>query len=258
MKEYTTLIVYSNELEMDKHIYVYLPKSYHHSDKQYPVLYMHDGQNLFDDKLAYQNRGWRIIDLYQEYADIPEVIIVGIESDGRTRTDQLIPYKFQFPKNVRFFGGKADLYLEFITKTVKPLIDERYRTFKNRKNTALMGSSFGGVNSLYAALQYQDYFGRFGCISGAFHYPFQTPLFQLLEKTDLSKIQKLYMDTGTMETDDESDNERYLESNRLLSKRCLNAIPEGHFKYVEIEGGKHHERDWERRFPEIMKYLFND
>ena len=169
MNEYTTIILYSPQLEMDKHIYVYLPKSYHQSNKQYPVLYMHDGQNLFDDKLAFQNRGWRIMELYNEYANMPEVIIVGIESDGRSRTDQLIPYPFQFPKNIRFFGGKADLYLDFITETVKPLIDERYRTFQNRKNTAIMGSRFGGVNTIYAALKYKTFFGRFACVSGAFH-----------------------------------------------------------------------------------------
>lgn len=258
MLEYSTIRLYSKELETEKRVFVYVPKSYDTSDKFYPVLYMHDGQNLFDDKLAFQNRGWRLMDLFEEYADIPEVIIVGIESDGRSRTDELIPFPFQFPKNDRLFGGKANLYLDFIVQTVKPLIDQRYRTFKNRKNTAIMGSSFGGVNSFYAALKYQSHFARFACMSGAFHYSFLEPFVELLENTALSGVKKLYMDTGTMETDDIETNERYIESNRKLASICNQKLDDVHFRYVEVEGAKHHERDWEKRFPEIMKFMFNE
>lgn len=256
MKEYRTIRMHSSELNMDKRVYVYLPKSYDASEKFYPVLYMHDGQNVFDDRIAYKNRSWRIMDLYDEYPDLPEVIIVGIESDG-TRSDQLIPYPSTFDNKVKF-GGQADLYLQFIVNTVKPYIDKQFRTFKNRKNTAIMGSSFGGVNSLYAALKFNQFFGRAASLSGAFQFSFFKPLKALLQQTDMTALKKLYMDCGTAETTDPVENELYIDRNQELAGIIKQKTDETQFRFELIDGGIHHETDWEKRFPDIMRFLFND
>jgi len=258
MLKYSIIPLFSTELDSVKRIFVYVPKNYHNTEKSYPVLYMHDGQNLFDDKFAFQHRGWRIIEMYETHKDMPELIIVGIESDGESRADQLIPFPFQFANNDSFFGGKADLYLEFIVNNVKPFIDTQYRTLKDREQTAIMGSSFGGVNSFYAALKYQSYFSRFGSISGAFHYDFFEPLLDVLHKTNFRSIERLYMDTGTNETDDLNRNELYLNCNRQLAEICRQKLDDNHFLYQEIEGAIHHESDWEKRLPDIIKFLFEE
>lgn len=257
MKEYRTIRLYSEQLSMDKRVYVYLPRSYESSEKSYPVLYMHDGQNLFDDRIAYHRRGWRIMDLYEEYPDIPEVIIVGIESDI-TRNNQLIPYPFQLSNIKKVLGGQANEYLDFIVETVKPYIDQRFRTYKNRKNTGIMGSSFGGVNSLYAGCRYSSVFARIASLSGAFHYDFYNSLKQDVLQADFSSMKKIYMDCGTNETDNVAENKRYIHCNQELATMVSNKTDENQFRFQLIDGGIHHETHWEKRFPDIMRFLFND
>lgn len=257
MKEYRVLKMYSEELKKEKRIYIYLPKSYGISDKFYPVLYMHDGQNLFDDQTAFMNASWNIIDSCYENPDIPEVIIVGIESDS-DRSEELIPYEFSFQDGTKA-GGRANEYLTFITKTLKPFIDQTYRTYKSPKNTGIMGSSFGGVNSTYAALVFGDYFTRFGCVSNAYYYEgFFPKLKTLAMDTDLSHIKKFYMDVGTNETENKKNNVLYIESNKEVYDILKNKIVSPRIRFDIIDGGIHHESDWEKRFPEIIKFMFND
>ncbi len=257
MKEYRVLTLFSKELNKEKRIYVYLPKSYHNTDKYYPVLYMHDGQNLFDDKTAYMSRSWRIMDAYINNPDLPEVIIVGIESD-EDRNDELVPYEFIYQDGSKA-GGKADLYLSFITRSLKPYIDRTFRTFKSPKNTGIMGSSFGGVNSTYAALMYGEYFTRFGCVSNAFHYGgFFKSLKSLAENSTFTNVKKFYMDVGTRETEHKSISNLYVDTNQDMYELLQEKIDESCLKFVIVEDGIHHESAWEKRFPSIIKYMFND
>lgn len=256
MKQYTTIIMPSKELGMDKRIYIMLPNSYHDCNERYPVLYMHDGQNLFDDRLAYQHRGWHLLDVFATEKDLPEVIIVGAESDGMTRTNHLIPFPFQFKPGAKTVGGQASSYLAFITDTVKPYIDTQYRTKKDLTNTAIMGSSFGGVNSVYAMVIHGEIFSRIASLSGAFHYDFKEPLFDLVKDTDLSHVERFYMDTGTKETTDPKDNDKYMNSNEELAQIIKDKLDNKRFQYSIIEDGRHHESDWEARFPDILRYLF--
>jgi len=257
MKEYRVLKMYSEELQKDKRIYLYLPKSYDVSDKFYPVLYMHDGQNLFDPKTGYMNASWNIMESCQENPDVPEVIIVGIESD-EDRSDELVPYEFTFQNGVKA-GGKADLYLSFITSTLKPYIDSHFRTFKSPKNTGIMGSSFGGVNSTYAAFVYGSSFTRFGCVSNAYYYGgFFDKLTALATSSDLHSVKKFYMDVGTNETEDKKTNELYINTNKEIYEILKEKLDESILRFNIVEGGIHHETDWEKRFPEIIKFMFND
>ena len=257
MKEYRVIKMYSEELEKEKRIYLYLPQSYSVSDKSYPVLYMHDGQNLFDEKTAYLNSSWDIIDSCYENPDMPEIIIVGIESDA-DRSDELAPYKFTY-QNGKEAGGKADLYLSFIASSVKPYIDQNFRTLKSPENTGIMGSSFGGVNSTYAAFTYGAYFTRFGCVSNAFYFGGFFDRLKLLAKdSDLHNVKKFYMDVGTTETESKNINELYLETNKEMYEILKEKIDESHIQYNIIDGGVHHESAWKKRFPDIIKFLFND
>jgi predicted alpha/beta superfamily hydrolase len=258
MKEYRVVKMYSKTLKREKRVFIYLPKSYQTSDKFYPVLYMHDGQNLFDELTGYMNNTWNIMNVYLEHPDLPEVIIVGVESDKEKRAEELIPFPFRYRNGIED-GGKADEYLAFIIKDVKPYIDSTFRTFKSPKNTGLMGSSFGGVNSLYAATMYSEYFTRFGCLSNALMYQeFYKPLKELMKNQSYKKIKKLYMDCGTKETNEKMMNDLYVDLNKEVYDILHEKIDDDRIKFEVIKDAIHHETAWEKRLPDILNYLFNE
>ncbi len=262
MKEFTTIYLPSKQLDRKMKVFVMLPNSYNKSQKHYPVLYMHDGQNLFDEELSYAGNTWGVFEAYEENPELPEVIIVGIETSN-DRTNLLVPFEFNFKDldmvhyGTEPVGGDTDKYLSFITKELKPIIDQKYRTFKSPKNTALMGSSFGGVCTTYAALTQQTYFSRFGCVSNAY-YVIQKEMETLAKNASLTKIKKLYMDTGTKETSTDITQEKYIDSNQAIYDILKEKTDDSKIKFEIIEGAVHNEAAWKKRFPEIIQYLFND
>lgn len=255
MNEFRVLKVYSNELEKDVRIYLFLPKSYHKSSKKYPVLYMHDGINLFDDKMAAYGKSWGIIEAYENNPNLPELVIVGVDTEV-DRSDLLVPFQFSFKDNSKVFGGRTDLYLDFISKTLKPFIDSKYRTFKHANNTGIMGSSFGGVCSTYAAMKYSDYFSRFGCVSNAY-YVIQKDMEQLVTNSDLMNVKRFYMDVGTKETSTDVNNQNYIKSNNRIYEILKTKLPKEKLEFKIIENAIHNESAWEIRFPDIINFLFN-
>lgn len=257
MNEYRVVFMKSNKLNRMVRLYIMLPKSYDKTIKKYPVLYMHDGQNLFDDKTSGYGDSWGILESYQNDPLLPELIIVGIESIGETRMDELSPYPFTYDDQETLYGGKADLYYQFLLETVKPYIDETYRTFKNPKNTAVMGSSLGGLSSLYAAVKYQDFFTRIGCVSNAF-YVVQEEVEKLVSNANLSSIKKLYLDVGTKETSNSINNEAYVKSNQKVFQILQKKVPVSKLRFEVIDGAIHNEKEWKTRFPEIIKFLFSN
>ena len=263
MKEYSVLFFDSKELGREVHVYVMLPNSYHKSEKRYPVLYMHDGQNLFDEKIGYGNMTWGILDTYIENPKLPEVIIVGIENGGPQRSNELVPFHFNFaelgyPKfGDQLLGGKTDDYLSFIVNDVKPYIDKTYRTYKSAKNTAIMGSSFGGVCSTYAAFEYGEYFSRFGCVSNAY-YVIQKEMENLAKNSNLDHVKKLYMDTGTKEDSTAIESQNYIDSNQAMFDIIKEKVDYKKIRFEIVKDAVHNEDAWRDRFADIITFLFND
>lgn len=263
MKQYSVLFFDSKELNRTVRVYVMLPNSYHKSEKRYPVLYMHDGQNLFDTKTGYGNSSWGILDTYEENLKLPEVIIVGIENGGEERSNELVPFHFNFAElgysqfGDHIYGGKTDDYLLFIINEVKAYVDKNYRTYKSAKNTAIMGSSFGGVCSMYAAFAYGEYFSRFGCLSNAF-YVIQNEMEQLAHQSSLSHVKKLYMDVGTKEDSTAIESQFYIKSNQAIYSIIKDKIEPGKLQFEIIQDAIHHEDAWHVRFADIVTFLFND
>ena len=255
MKEYSVFKIYSEELEREVRLFVSLPRSYYKTNKYYPVLYMCDGQNLFDDLQAKYGKSWGILEAYENHPDLPELIIVGIESDDN-RSNELVPFKFKFEKEEKVWGGQTDKYLDFIVNTLKPRVNKRFRTFKSSKNTGIMGSSFGGVCATYAALTFGEHFTRFGCVSNAY-FPIQKDIIDLAKKSDVSKIKKFYMDVGTKESENLEHNKYYIDSNQEMYEVLSEKIDSENIKYEVIKDAIHNESAWELRFPEIIKFLFN-
>ena len=150
-------------LNRSRRIWIYLPAGYEKSKKKYPVMYMHDGQNLFDTYTSAYGE-WGVDESLDSLIKKgkPACIVVGIDN-GPKRFNEYNPYEFR-----EFGKGEGNLYLEFLVKTLKPFIDRFYRTMPSKENTIIAGSSMGGLISFYAMLQYPDVFGKAGIFSPAF------------------------------------------------------------------------------------------
>jgi alpha-glucosidase len=161
-KRVSTFTIDAPQLRTVKKIWVYLPKGYETATKKFPVIYMHDGQNLFDSTTA-GNGEWNVDETLDSIN--AQVIIIGVESSNTNPKDELVPFKDE-----THGGGNADNYLDFIVNSLKPYVDKTYRTKSNAHNTALFGSSLGGLVSFYGALKYPKVFGKVGCFSPAFWF----------------------------------------------------------------------------------------
>lgn len=240
---YSTFEIDAPQLQTKKKIWVYLPLNYEKSTKKYPVIYMHDAQNLFDAAASFGDE-WNIDETLDSLK--AKVIVIGIEHGNEKRFEELTPYKNEIRG-----GGNADLYLDFIVKTLKPQIDSTYRTKTNAKNTCIWGSSLGGLVSFYATLKYPDVFGKVGCFSPAFWIN-KEAIFQKMENTPEFNT-KIYLLCGDNEGKENMvANMKEMET-LINSKRCeckkLN-------KSVIIKGGEHNEKLWRNAFAKAYLWLF--
>lgn len=183
------------QLNRDRRIWIYLPPDYSTSGKNYPVLYMHDGQNLFD---LYQSSfgEWEVDEsmnaLFHNGDD--SAIVVGIDNGGSNRLNEYSPWV-----NPQYGGGEGDEYIDFIVETLKPYIDSNYRTLRSRENTGIMGSSMGGLISMYAAIEHQDVFSKAGIYSPAFW--FSPEVFNHVHSKGKQYPMKFYLLAGEQESE---------------------------------------------------------
>jgi predicted alpha/beta superfamily hydrolase len=181
--------VHSPQLWNRRDILVYTPASYARTDRRYPVLYMHDGQNLFDPTTSFAGE-WGV-DQAMESA-VPggiQAIVVGIPNMGVDRTKEYSPFT-----DPRHGKGAGDAYLDFILGTLKPMIDERYRTRPDRESTGILGSSLGGLISLYAFFRAPSRFGFAGVMSPALWFA-GTKIFPYVKEA-ANVPGRLYLDVG--------------------------------------------------------------
>jgi enterochelin esterase-like enzyme len=148
---------YMPQLKRQRRVWIYLPESYAASKKTFPVLYMHDGQNVFEDTTSYSGE-WGVDEaldtLGKKYG---EVIVVAVDNGGDKRMNEYSPYNME-----RFGKGEGDAYVDFLVKTLKPYIQKHYRASKKTADNYVAGSSMGGLISLYAILKYPKEFGGAG------------------------------------------------------------------------------------------------
>ena len=243
-KQVSTFLIEAPQLNTTKKIWLYLPKGYTKNNKnKYPVIYMNDGQNLFDTTTSYVGE-WNVDETLDSIS--AQVIIVGIEHGGEKRMEELTPFK-----NEKYGGGNADNYLDFVVKTLKPYIDKNYRTKTNVNNTALFGSSLGGLVSFYGGLKYPQVFGKIGCFSPSFWFN-RKEIFELMEQTKTFKT-KIYFLCGDDEGDDDMITDLNAMEHQVNTKRCeckkMN-------KKIIVKGGKHNEKLWRENFKKAYLWLF--
>ncbi len=233
---------YSVYLKNERDIIIWFPPSYLESHKEYPVLYMHDGQNLFNPHTSYIGYDWKIDEtatVLMEKNLIEEFIIVGIYNTK----DRLEEYNF-FTQN-----GKN--YANFIIKELKPYIDEKYRTLTGKNNTAIMGSSMGGLISFQLYWNFPGVFNKAGCLSNSFWVDNGAVFEMVKSNPKIRKNSKLYIDCGTLETELIDDYKKMCE---LL--KDIGYEEEKNLKCFLQEGGRHSEYDWANRVHIPLEFLF--
>ncbi|MCF8303268.1 MAG: T9SS type A sorting domain-containing protein [Bacteroidales bacterium] len=235
---------YMPQLDRYRRIWLYLPPDYEQSQNSYPVLYMHDGQNLFDEYTSFMGE-WEVDETLNELEGegYPVPIVVGIDNDGQHRANEYLPWY-----NPDFAGGEGDEYMAFIVETLKPYIDDNYRTLPDRDNTGIMGSSLGGVISLYGAMKYQEVFSKCGPFSPAYWANYDS-IWPFLAETGFEQDILFYQNCG------ENEGGQYI--NRMYQMEdTLNALGYQHVSSKVIEGGEHNEDTWGGDFEEAYLYLF--
>jgi predicted alpha/beta superfamily hydrolase len=246
-------------LDKERTIRVHLPEDYYtYSDKAYPVLYMHDGQNLFHDEESVFGKSWGLVDYFRRHPT--EVIVVGIDSIpfGNERMNEYSPWPNnkhvqQFFGHASQCGGEGAIYTAFIAEQLKPMVDQKYRT--NPDFTMMAGSSMGGFITAYAACQYPHIFKRAAAISPACWFN-QVELERMFDNSDVAKIEKFYLDVGTKESISElMTNEYYEESCKSFYQHIKNRFTD--MKFQIIEEAEHNEDYWRDRFGGILDYLLS-
>ncbi|MGE0078770.1 MAG: alpha/beta hydrolase [Bacteroidales bacterium] len=235
------------QLKRKRTIRLYLPPNYS-SGELFPVIYMHDGQNLFDNSTAFAGE-WKvdeIMDSLYTYRGF-SAIVVAVYNDDKERINEYSPWK----NDSLGIEGDGDKYAKFIANTLKPFIDRHYRTLSGRENTAIIGSSMGGLISLYIALEYPDLFGNAAIFSPSIGVA--PKLNDYLQKYKHKKFQHIYFLAGEKEGGTLVD-----DVNRAVEQlKAIGFDDEHELKVTIAPDGRHAEWFWSREFGDAVRYMFN-
>lgn len=234
---------YMPQLDKYRKIWIYLPKSYKHSDKKYPVVYMHDGQNLFHATPP-RNDEWAVDSVTDTLIreGMKEMIIIGIDHGGTDRLREYNPYDNEHGK------GEGKAYSKFLVETLKPFIDKNYRTLKDVKNTSIAGSSLGGLISMYTIAKYPNVFGSAGVFSPAFW--FAPEIFDEVSKELAAlKSAKIYFVAGDKEGTAMVNDVKRVYHMLNPDNKNKNIV------FIEKEDGKHTEWFWHREFVSFYEFI---
>lgn len=273
IKAVTGNVILHEDFESDyvdnRTVEVWLPENYSETDSSYQVLYMHDGQNIFNPETSYNGNDWMVDEVLTDLiknGSVPGTIVVGLWNTGATRFAEYMPQKpaevmnsEEVKQGVIQYGGKpifSDDYLKFLVEEVKPFIDSEYRTKTEREYTSIMGSSMGGLISLYAIIEYPEVFGAAGCVST--HWPVQQigEAFIGFVKDNLPDpaTHKIYFDFGTLGLDSQYEPHQNTVDGFMIDagyKEGKNWITK------KFEGHDHKEQYWAMRVHEPLTFILN-
>jgi predicted alpha/beta superfamily hydrolase len=250
--------VYSRHLRNRRDILVYLPPSYGQTARRYPVIYMQDGQNLFDRATSFAGE-WEAdetMDTLAREAGL-EAILVGVPNAGADRVHEYAPFT-----DPDYGGGRADRYLNFLVGTVKPMIDRDFLTLPDRANTGILGSSMGALISLYGYFARPEVFGMCGAMSGAFWFA-NKAILRYVADVKAPPPGRVYLDSGTGEkTEPQGSTLRGLARCFCDDVQAVagTLVEKGYqieqdVMYVQEIGGMHSEAVWARRLPGALRFL---
>jgi len=243
-----SLTLHSPELEDDLNILVYRPPGYDGSSARYPVLYLHDGANVFDAATAYAGVEWGADEAAERLAlEGLECLMVAVAVRGEHRHTDYTPFK----SRVNDYAPGAEPYTRFLTDTLKPFIDAQYRTLTDQEHTGIAGSSFGGLVSLYAGLTRADLYSFIGALSPSLWLAdFEVFDWQGTQDPDCSRI---YLDMGTHEGEDVDYAALTVRQAKLLS--TVLERRGATVRFALGEGHWHDETAWAERFPAVLRWF---
>jgi predicted alpha/beta superfamily hydrolase len=241
------------QLDRQRRLWIYLPPGYGSGTESYPVLYMHDGQNLFSGKTSFSGE-WGVDETLERMIKrnkLEKIIVVGIDNDPEFRLSEYSPFPFEY--SGRLFQPQASEYAAFIVETLKPFIDSTYRTKAGREFTAVAGSSMGGLVSLYIGLQYQHVFSKVGAISSSFGIC-KEDLIRFINKQSKKYPMRFWIDTGTEESEIMEEKDYQIPvKNALISAGWRRG---SEVKFRVFRGAEHNERHWRARLDKVLKFLY--
>jgi len=232
-------------LDRLRKIRVYLPPNYSSSEKSFPVLYMHDGQNLFDDKTSYVGE-WGVDEALNQLHNQNKLslIVVGVDNGQAQRMNELSPWQ-----NNKYGVAEGEQYMQFIVEQVKPYIDSHYRTLADQQNTAIMGSSMGGLISHYAILKYPNTFSKAGIFSPSFWYSEQVYKFTEQNAPD-EKARLFYLMGGNEGSDSVANMEKMVHQIKRQGHSADRIFSD------VVAGGEHNEQFWRANFERAVMWLY--
>ncbi len=237
---------------------VWLPPEYDAPDncaQRYPVLYLNDGQNLFEASISFTGVEWQVDETAERLireGQVPPMVIVGIDNAGKDRLREYMPHRSLNPPMLRVQGNR---YPDFLIKEVIPFIAGNYRIASGPENTGLGGSSLGALISLYTAIKHPGWFGRLLLESPSLWASNR----QMIKESRTVKQwpERIFLATGTAEAGREDRNRSMVDDVRELAAIFRRArLDHRRLRLVIEEGGTHHESAWARRFPEALSFLF--
>jgi predicted alpha/beta superfamily hydrolase len=225
-------------------IWLYLPPGYETSRKRYPVLYMTDGQNLFDAFYGHSGE-WGVDEALDSLYQISKkgLIVVGVDHGGESRLSEYTPWP-----HPKYQGGGGSHFADFLVQTLKPYIDRHYRTKTGARHTGMAGSSLGGLMSFYTASRYPQVFSRVGVFSPSFW--FSDSIYSWAQQQAFHPGARIYFLAGEQESEEMVPDMNKMYA--LLDKKAGHR----HLKLVVKADGQHQEWFWRREFPELIKFLF--
>ncbi len=237
------------QLNRIRRVWIYLPECYSTCTKKFPVLYMHDGQNLFDDATSYSGE-WGVDDYLDSLGlNAKNCIVVAVDNGGNKRLNEYCPYDFSLTGIGAFSAsnkGEGNEYIDFLVKTLKPYIDKNYRTAKDKANTAIAGSSMGGLISLYAVLKYPKVFGAVGVFSPAFWVG--PKIFDDILIKGKKVRSKIYFYAGKLEGE-------MMVPDMLKAYESMSKVSKSKMQAVIRDDGKHTEAVWRKEFPLFYEWI---
>jgi predicted alpha/beta superfamily hydrolase len=239
---------------LDRNIHLYLPEGWSLGRERYPVLYMYDGHNLFFDRMATYGKSWGMKEVLDRWPR--KLIVVGIECnhEGDQRLQEFCPYPVHIPGFLDTVGTGADL-MDWVEGSLKPEIDRLYPTLPDRANTAIGGSSMGGLMSLFTVCRYNRTFSKAACLSSMLTGT-QAHLEREIQQAQIDPDTRVYLSWGSHEGPDQDtltlSTSQNLQLNHLLTQQGATTYPYLH------PGGRHCEADWEQEVPRFLRFLWGD
>jgi metallo-beta-lactamase class B len=235
------------QLGRTRRVWLYLPNDYATSTRRYPVLYLQDGQNIFDARTAFAGE-WGVDETLSQLQasgqDATGCIVVAVDN-GANRLDEYSPCN-----NPQYGGGQGAAYIDFLAQTLKPYIDANYRTLPGRENTGIAGSSMGALIATYAAVRYPAIYGKVGSLSPAYWFARQ-PLLQYLQQHPANPDTRFYFVSGTTES-----STMVADMAAVRDSLQRHGVPATNLNFNTRTDGQHAEWFWRREFGPAYQWLY--